>query len=180
MTSLYHYGTKGMKWGVRRYVDKNNKPTKEGLSRIRTNRALKTKNDVDSIINSMSKKDKKMLNMSTDEYLSVAEGQFVVKRLIQKHGNTPVSFFDLLRDGDNLSVVIGTRSGEEYRGKGYANKISKKGMDWVNNNKDKWDNVSWGVNRNNEKSINLAKKLGFELDKNTSDNEWQDYIYKHN
>ena len=176
MTDLYHYGVKGMKWGVRRYINTDNKPTKEGISRIRTNRALKTKADVDSIINSMSQTDKKMLNMTTDNYLSVKEGQFVVKRFLQKHGDTPVSFFDLLRDGDNLAVVIGTRSGEEYRGKGYASKLSEKGMKWVNNNKDKWDNVNWGVNRNNTKSINLAKKLGFVLDKNTANNEWQDYI----
>ena len=126
----------------------------------------------------MSQKDKRMLNMTTNEYLTKTEGQFVVKRFIQKHGNTPISFFDLLRDGDNLSVVIGTRSGEDYRGKGYARKLSEKGMAWVNNNKDKWDNVSWGVNRNNEASIKLAKSLGFELDYKTKNKEWQDYLYK--
>jgi RimJ/RimL family protein N-acetyltransferase len=166
-----------MKWGVRRYRTADNKSTYAALVRVRTARAAKTKDDVDSIINTMSKKEKKFLNFDGKEYLSFEEGQFVVKRFLYKYGNKPISFLDLLRDGDDLAVVIGTRSGKEYRGKGYARKLTERGMKWVNKNMDKWENIRWSVNNKNYKSIGLAKKLNFELDKNTSGNEWLDYVY---
>ena len=167
-----------MKWGVRRYRTADNKLTYEGLTRVRTTRAAQTKDDIDSIINTMSKKDKKLLNINDKEYLSLEEGQFVVKRFLYKYGDKPVSFLDLLRDGDDLAVVIGTHS--EYRGKGHAETLTKKGMDWVNNNRDKWENIRWSVNEQNQKSINLAKKMNFELSKDKSDSEWKDYLYKQN
>lgn len=116
--------------------------------------------------------------MSGKEYLSLQEGQFVVKRVLQKHGNTPVSFFDLLRNGDDLDVAIGTRSGKEYRGKGYAKKVTSKGMEWAEKNRDKWDNINWVAKKDNYKSIELAKKLNFKLDEGKSNNEWSYYIYK--
>ena len=34
MNELYHYGIKGMKWGVRRYQNKDGSLTKEGMKRL--------------------------------------------------------------------------------------------------------------------------------------------------
>ena len=57
---LYHHGVKGMKWGVRRFQNADGSLTNEGkirqkaIRRVRS--AAKTKNDVDSIVESMSKK----------------------------------------------------------------------------------------------------------------------------
>lgn len=173
---LWHHGVKGQHWGVRRYTNKDGSPTTEGVIRTRTTNAAKTKSDVDSIIETMSKKDKKLLNLDSDNYLSLAEGQFVVKRILLKHKNTPISFFDLLRDGDNLEVAIGSRSGEEYRNKGYATAVAKKGMKWCEENRDRWDTIRWGAKKENTASNKLAKKMNFKLAK--SDDTWNNYVYK--
>ena len=173
---LLHYGVKGQRWGVRRYVDKSGKLTREGLLRQRTENAAKTMDDVNSIINSMSDKDKKLLNLSTDTYLTKEEGRFVVKRFMSYYKDIPVTFFDLLRDGDNLEVALGTRS--DYRGKGFALKTAKKGMDWCEKNRDKFDMVRWSAKKENIPSSKLAEKLNFTFDEKLSNEEWNQYIYK--
>lgn len=48
---LYHFGVKGMKWGVRKYVDRNGKLTSEGrrhVSNYRTRNHLAKKADFES------------------------------------------------------------------------------------------------------------------------------------
>lgn len=176
MNELYHHGVKGQKWGVRRYQEKDGSLTYAGKARIRAVRASKTMNDVNEIVSTMSKKDKALLGVE-DGYLTLQEGAYVVKRFLYKQGTTPVAFFDLLRDGDDLNVAIGTRSGDEYRGKGYATKLAKKGIEWCEKNQDKWDNITWGARKDNAASINLAKKMNFKQIKNT-DKNWAVYKYK--
>ena len=177
VNELCHHGVKGQKWGVRRYREKDGTLTYTGKARIRAVQASKTMNDVNEIINTMSKKDKELLGIK-DTYLTLEEGEHLVKRFLYKNGNTPISFFDLLRDGDDLNAVVGTRSGDEYRGKGYATKMVIKGMLWCEKNKDKWDSIIWGVKKNNTASINLAEKMNFEKRVNVNDNEWLVYRYK--
>lgn len=48
MTVFYHYGVKGMKWGVRRYQNKDGSLTNLGKSR-------KGMDDINDIISTMSK-----------------------------------------------------------------------------------------------------------------------------
>lgn len=60
-TVLQHYGVKGMKWGVRRFQNKDGSLTYEGKYRIRQERASKTMDDIDEIIRTMPEEDKKKI-----------------------------------------------------------------------------------------------------------------------
>lgn len=182
---LMHYGVKGMRWGVRRYQNQDGSRTPEGRARYQMNKVTKTKKDVDSIIATMSKKERQLLMDDRSEYLSVEQGKKVVHRSLKKHGSTPVAFFDVFDDGEVLTVAVGTRSGEEYRGKGYASKCVQKGLSWYDKNKDKFENkrLVWWAKRENIASKKLAAKNGFVRDKDYleewgEDDDWSKYVYE--
>lgn len=183
---LIHHGVKGQKWGVRRYQNKDGTLTPEGrqrrMYRDRTIRAGKTKKDVEEIISTMSSDDKDKLAIGNDGYLSYEQGSAVAKRVLLKDGDTPVAFFDILDDETQYNVSIGTRNEERYRGKGYATKAAKRGMAYYEKNKERLGNkpVIWGVRKDNEPSIKIAKSLGFELDKSSysDDDQWVNYVKK--
>lgn len=183
---LYHHGVKGQKWGVRRYQNKDGSLTPEGIRhyryRQRAINAGKTKQYVDEIISTMNsdEKDKLALDESGD-YLTFEDGCSVAKRILEKDGDIPISFFDMFEDDDNaLNLVIGTRSGDKYRGKGYARKAAKRGMNWYEKNKEKYGykKIVWGVRVDNEPSIRLAKSLGFKYEKGSEsdDKKWVNYV----
>lgn len=184
INELYHHGIKGQKWGVRRFQNADGTRTAAGKERAmyrnRTIQAGKTKNDVEEIINSMNKKDRDKVLAGSKEYLSYEQGSAVVHRVLNKIGDKPVAFFDILDDGDSLNIALGTRSGEEYRGKGYGSKVAKQGLDWIEKNKKKLNQskIVWGVKVNNTPSIRIAEKSGFKLDKDSysDDGEWVNYV----
>lgn len=184
---LHHHGIKGQKWGVRRYQNPDGSLTLEGRKRLgyrnRTIKANTTKENVEEIISTMSAEEKKKLCLDKDGlYLTTEQGSAVVKRVLLKDGKKPISFIDLLEDGDNLNIALGTRSEKRYRGKGYASTATKKAMDWVNSNSDKIDQTSmvWGVRVDNLPSIKIAEDNGFVIDPDSysDDKQWVNYVKK--
>lgn len=112
------------------------------------------------------------------EYLSIEQGEHVIKRVVKECGDIPVSFFDLLDDGDTINLALATRNDNDYRGKGYGTKAATQAMNWLNKHPEiqRGRDVVWGVREDNIASISVAKKLGFEIDESSRNNGWVNYI----
>lgn len=150
----------------------------------RAKKAWKTHGLVDDIINSMSADDRYKVLVGDDHYLNKEEGSHVVKRSITKANGKAASFIDLLDDGKQLQVAIGTRAGDEYRGKGYGYKAAKNAFGWYEKHKYElpYEEIVWGVLVDNYGSIRIAEKLGFEKDETSigDDGKWINYVKKTN
>lgn len=181
-SSLMHHGVKGQKWGVRRYRNKDGSLTEEGVYHYRKMKANKTKGDVDRIYNSMSRKDKALLGDSegAKEFLTSDEGEYVVKRFLDKDGDVPVAFLDIMTTAKvgHLTVAVGTDP--KYRGQGRALKLAQKGVKWFDKNADKLGAtyLGWGAYSNNTPSRKIAEKAGFAYEPNRSSDEWSVYGYQ--
>lgn len=172
---LVHYGVKGMKWGVRRFQNKDGSLTDAGKRRLNANR---TRKDVNEIINTMSNEDRYKVLAGDNEYLQIDQGSTVIKRILKKKGNVPIAFFDMLDDGESINVALGVRSGNEYRGKGYASETVKRGMKWLDMHKDLISDknvIVWGVRTDNTPSIKIAKKNGFKYEKGSYNKDENGY-----
>ena len=170
---VVHHGVLGQKWGVRRYQNKDGTLTNLGRSR-------KTMDYVNDIVSTMDSKDRKLLGLDGEQYQTVDEGQKIVKRFIKRVGGVPVSFFDITGDSTGVAVTIGTRSGDEYRNKGYAKYVAKRGKKWIDEHYDDFDQVVWWARKENTGSIKTAKDIGFTLDESSvlPDDPWVKYQYK--
>lgn len=171
MGVICHYGVKGMKWGVRRYQNKDGTLTNMGKAR-------KNMDAVNDIVSTMSKRDKQLLNLSDDVYQRrVEDGANVVKRIVKRVNGVPVSFFDVTGDSSGVAISIGTRGGDDYRNKGYASAVAKQGKKWLDEHADEFDQVVWWARKDNPGSIKTAQKIGLELDESSvlPDDPWVKY-----
>lgn len=191
---LSHHGIKGQKWGKRNGppypLDKSSHSKEEqsanwktSVSIHRIKAAAKTMKAVDSIINSMNADDKNKVLAGSDHYLSLEEGEYVMKRFVKNYGKIPVSFFDIMEEDEtSLNVALGTRSGDKYRGKGYGSEVAEQAIKWIEKNKKRLtqSQIVWGVRTDNVGSIRIAEKNGFVLDEDSysDDGEWVNYIKK--
>lgn len=170
---LSHYGIAGQKWGVRRFQNEDGTLTEEGRDRYRhirdRNYALRTHDDVERIFKTFSKKDKRLLDASENdtEYMSrEATAYWVHKRFLEKDADMPVAFLDIIKGKNGeANIAIGTHS--DYRGRGYATRLAKKGSAWIDKHSSDFTKINWGAFKENTASIYLAKKNGFKKDRET-------------
>ena len=153
-----------MKWGVRRYQNKDGTLTQLGRTRARaaTNirRNSRTMDDVQSIVDNLTDADRKKFGLTRKEqYLSMEQGEWVAKRVILRDGDTPVAFFDVFADDKTANVALAVRS--DYQGKGYGRKVADEGMKWVNDNLHRYQHVEWNPLEDNKSSRHMAEKYGF-------------------
>lgn len=183
---ICHHGVKGMKWGVRRYQNKDGTRTPEGkemrVYRDRAIRAARTKKDMDTLFNKLSPDDKHLTGSDRDakEWLKFEEGEYVVKRFLSKYGDEPIAAMDIMTTTKNGHLTIAIMTDPNRRGSGEATRLAKKGVDWFNKNSSKYGftNLEWSAYKNNKPSNRIAEKVGFKYNKRASDDEWNVYDYK--
>lgn len=117
----------------------------------------------------MSKKDREKLGLYDRPY-KLGKGEKFITKQIKMLGDEPVAFFDIVKGGDYISAVVGTRGGKKYRGKGYAKEVVKSGLDYWDKNKAKYGNkpINWWVRDDNIGSEKIAQSTGFKLNKRKS------------
>lgn len=174
-----------MKWGVRRYQNKDGSLTSEGKKHRRyRNNVIHNREhtkDVNEIVSTLSDKEKKLLGASLNEQWIEPEFENQIlsnkaKTIVQKNGDVPVSFIELWTNGSTTAqIAIATRNDPQYRGKGYADMNVEEAIKWTERYGNKSiKELQWIAENTNERSLELAKKHGFKKDKIQN---WDDYTY---
>lgn len=176
---LEHHGILGQKWGVRRYQNPDGTLTEEGIYHYRKARANQRKEDIDSVYNRLSKKEKALIgdDENAKEYLSTDEGEYVVKRLVDRSDDKPVAFLDMMTSTKPGELIVTVATDPDYRGQGRAEKLARKGIKWFDKNGAKYgfEYLDWGFYEENKASQKVAEKVGFKFFKQNDD--WIVYRY---
>lgn len=185
---IAHHGVKGQKWGVRRYQNPDGTLTLEGKKRLAARQvyknALKTNEEINAIFNSMPLSERRNILYDDEEYITPETTQYLAKRFIKRVANEPVSFLDIWYNENRAGgISTGTKSGEEYRHKGYASELAKKAIRWLEESnllsKD-IDELRWSAYDTNIASIKTAKKSGFIDDPRYHDTGYWYGVYQRN
>ncbi len=152
---LYHFGVRGMKWGIRRYQNKDGTLTEAGKRRqVR---------QINSIYRHLDKQGKQYVTAERnppkrftdyDEHSRYTYGSFIAY-----DKKKPVSVMTAWHD-TNGSAAVSVMTRKDYQGKGYGKKAVAAGMKWLK--EAGIERVNWGAKVDNSPSIELAKSLGFE------------------
>ena len=188
---LYHYGVKGMRWGVRRYQNKDGTLTSAGKERNQArNNIIRNRpytDDVNDIVNTLSVKEKRLLGAELDKDWIEKEYENETlankgKTFVTKVQNTPVSFIEIWTNGGRTGqIAVATRNDEQYRNKGYASKEVEKAVKWADRyGKYTIDELEWWAEKNNTASRKLAEKYGFEESDNRGYDDYVRYTRKVN
>lgn len=183
---LKHHGILGQRWGVRRYQNKDGTLTAEGRKRnIYRNNIIRNRpytDDVNDIVSTLSDDEKKLLGASLHE--DWIEKDFetdtltnIAKTFVSRYEDIPVSMLEIWTNGGTTGqIAIATRSGDEYRGKGYASKLVEQAVKWVDQyGKYTIDELEWIAEKSNIGSNALAKKHGFEQVEAPDEEGWKNY-----
>ena len=185
--ALAHYGVLGMKWGVRRYENKDGTLTAEGkthkkeLARVRN--VVKSTDAANSIVDSLSKNEKDVLGAEGKHWVDPKNARDasknIIRRIIQQdESGNPVGFLEIENRGNRIGQVsLATRSGDAYRGKGHASSMVDKAVKWFDRyGYAELDALEWIAHKDNKASISLAEKHGFKpADMKEFHPDWDDY-----
>lgn len=185
--SLSHHGIKGQKWGVRRFQNPDGSLTDAGKQREKFRRNIirnrPMTDDINDIVRTLSKKEKKLLGASLHEdwIEKDYENEILLNKafsFVEKKKQIPVSFIEIWTNGGNVGqIAIATRNESKYRNKGYSSKVVKEAIKWTERYGNKSiKELEWIAENTNSPSIALANKFGFTKDKIQ---KYENYTYFH-
>ena len=123
-------------------------------------------NDIKSITDTLSSKERKLMNINGKH------NPTGYKCFIEYDKSIPVSYFIIDKQKDDSGdVSFAVRS--DYRSKGYAKKVISKGIKYINSHLEEFTEIYWATKPENIASQKLAEKYGFKLVRD--DDKWKTY-----
>lgn len=107
-------------------------------------KTLIQRQQVNYIVRSFSAQERAFMGLPKN-YIGInpgywAKGEEVKNIFIEYDNFKPIAFFDITSAGAYLNAAVGVYNSEQYRNKGYAQKVVQKGLDWYRANKNELGN----------------------------------------
>ena len=145
-------------------------------------KTLIQRQQVNYIVRSFSAQERAFMGLPKN-YIGInpgywAKGDEVKNIFIEYDHFKPIAFFDITSAGAYLNAAVGVYNSEQYRNKGYAQKVVQRGLNWYAANKNELGNkpMYWWAKTDNPASCKLAEKCGFKQETCIFD-IWFGYIY---